>query len=190
MSPKSRPFDEVAKDVFADEGNALQPVHSDAAAHLAEKDVAAAERREFSLLRYLVGLHQDAVAFYKTAADSTRYHNLEKPLRGLERLHQAQVEALGLRLRASSVSPDIAEAAAGGRTRQTFIFGDVIHMLTSDLFPLNVADAAERKTVHTMEAAAGDDEIPADAQLLLASQAGQAARAFELLEEIGVLQER
>lgn len=186
MSPKSRPFDEVAKDVFSDEGNVLQPVTSDTADHMVAAGSQDA-RREYSLLRYLVGLHQDAAAFYKAAATSTRYPALESQLRDLWQLHEAQVDALGLRLRATSEQPD---AYQESNSRETFVFGDIMHMLTTDIFPINVVDAAERKTAHAMEAAAQEEGVPADVQLLLTEQAGGMTRAFDILDEIKVLQER
>lgn len=185
MSPQSRPFDEVAKDVYANEGNAMQPTHAETADKLVPGDLDHA-RREHSLLRYLVRIHQEAVVFYQTAAASTRYPSLEPQLRELEHLHRAINDNIGLRLRASSVLDD--EDPAGG-AQDAFLFGEMTYMLSSDLFPLQQAISAEEKTLHAMEVAAEEDISP-DARLFLVEQAAALSDARNILDTVQILQER
>lgn len=182
MSPKSRPFDEVAVDVYANEGNALEPTTQ----HVVARDVDDGNR-ECSLLRYFVGVHQDAAAFYKAAADSTRYPSLKAQLDALEQLHTAAVNALGLRLRAQSQDPE-RYAGAEEMPEGALLFSDIMHTLTTDQFPTRPAFVAERKALHMMETAMEED-ISEEARAFLASEIGILSRAEEILGEIKDLQE-
>lgn len=182
MSPKSRSFDEVAVDAYANEGN----VPESAARHVVARDMGD-DNRECSLLRYFVGVHQDAAAFYKAAADSTRYPSLKTQLDALEQLHTAAVNALALRLRAQSGGPD--QCAAAEMPEGALVFSDIMHTLTTDQFPTRPAFVAERKVLHTMETAMEED-ISEDARAFLASEIGTLSRVEEILGEIKDLQER
>lgn len=180
MSPKSRPFDEVAVDAFANEGNALEPTPQHVVALDLENN-----SRECSLLHYFVGVHQDAAAFYKAAADSTRYPALKSQLDALEQLHTAIINNLGLRLRAQSRDPD---QYTENVPAAAMMFGEIMHTLTTDQFPTKPAFIAERKAMHMMEAGMEED-ISEDARAFIASQVGALSRAEEILGEIKDLQE-